>query len=312
MSYPLVTVCMPTYNQEKYVAEAIESILQQDYEYIQVIISDDCSQDNTYEICKKYKNEFPEIITLQRHSKNLGISGNVNSIYPLIKGKYVCWFSGDDLYSQKKISSQVRIMQEHADCVFSFHRSLVIDDTGNNLYEFNDSLIGLKLFESDIAENLLKHRCYISAISVMINRDLAAEVIHNDSFGRCSDWVLLCEMAMKGHVIFLPEVLAAYRRHTNNISKILDITHEENAYAYMVHRYPDYKKYIKIGKINLYTLYYFKYLLAKQYKQAFRCKLKLIQEIAAAPIYIPTVIHTVILEIYKRLCMLMVTGNIVR
>lgn len=312
MSYPLVTVCMPTYNHGKYVAQAIESILQQDYKYIQLIISDDCSQDNTYETCKKYQNEFPEIITLQRHSKNLGISGNVNSIYPLIKGKYVCWFSGDDLYSQKKISSQVRVMQEHADCVFSFHRSLVIDDSGNNLYEFNDSLIGLRLFESDIAKNLLKHRCYISAISVMINRELAAELTHNDSFGRCSDWVLLCEMAMKGNVVFIPEVLAAYRRHSNNISKILDITSEENAYAYMGHRYPSYKKNIKIGKINLYALYACKYLLAKQYRQAFRCKFKLIQEIASAPIYIPTVIHTLTFEVYKRLRMLRVTGDIVR
>ena len=73
----LVSVIMPTYNVEKYVGEAIESILNQTYENFEFIIVDDCSTDSTYEICKKYANQDSRI-KLYKNSENLKISKTLN------------------------------------------------------------------------------------------------------------------------------------------------------------------------------------------------------------------------------------------
>lgn len=312
MDFPLVTICMPTYNQAKYVEESILSILNQDYKNIQLIISDDCSKDGTFEICEKLQNKYPEIIHLQRNDRNLGISGNVKTIYPLIKGKYVCWFSGDDIYAANKISTQIKVMEANNDCVFSFHKSFVLDEHGDILYEFNDALYGTTAFTENIAKNLLKHRCYICAISVMINRTLAGDVIHNEEANLCSDWLLLFELAASGKVIFIPETLCSYRRHANNISKTINIKYEENTFKYIQKKYPNFNAYVNMGLSNLYALYFFKYLFARKFMQAYVSLKKLIKLLIRSPKNIPKVIKKIYIELIRRRNLVRVTGTIIR
>lgn len=309
---PLVTICMPTYNHEPYIEAAILSVISQEYSNIKLIISDDCSTDNTYNIVSAYEEKYPDLIHAQRHDKNLGIMQNVKSIYPLITGKYVCWFSGDDLFYPEKIKNQVYLMESNPNCIFSFHATDVISNVSKFLYEFNDPSLGAKLHLHNISNNLLDNRCFICAISVMINRNLAANIQHVENAGACSDWLMLFELSNRGSVLYMPETLASYRRHANNISKSLSITNEESIYHYVLNNYPNYKRSVYKGLSQLYCMYIFKYLLAKNFTMSLYCCKKLLQVAVISPSNIPALFMKVCSELVKRLKLLVITGNVIR
>ncbi len=309
---PLVSVCMPTYNHELYVERAILSVVTQDYPCIQLIISDDCSTDRTLSIVRSYAQQYPHLIEVQEHAVNMGIERNVASIYPLIKGQYVCWFSGDDLYMSNKISKQVQLMQENADCIFSFHAVDVIDDKGKFLYDFNDPRIGAKLHTDNIVENLLIHRCYICANSAMINRHLAQGLAHNNVAGICSDWLLLLELSIKGKVLYLPDSFIAYRRHANNISKTINIAGEEAVYKYILQNYTKYKYAAYKGLAHLYAVYFFKYLLVGKIHMSFYSAKCLLGVLLKYPPSIFSAMRKIVAESVKRVHLIAVSGKLAR
>lgn len=111
MPEPLVSICVITYNSSETVIETLESIYNQTYRNIELIVSDDCSSDNTVEIVKNWLDEkrsrfqAAEIITVE---KNTGVTGNVNRAVKKAKGKYVKDIAGDDIllndYTEKCVS----------------------------------------------------------------------------------------------------------------------------------------------------------------------------------------------------------------
>jgi teichuronic acid biosynthesis glycosyltransferase TuaG len=104
---PLVSVFMPVYNQEQYIAAALDSILKQAYENYEIVISDDCSHDLTPIIVQQYADKFPEKIHFYKLSnKNLG-SKHFELLLKQCKGDYVCLFAGDDIMYPEKIKRQM-------------------------------------------------------------------------------------------------------------------------------------------------------------------------------------------------------------
>ena len=96
---PLATVALFTYNQERYVREAVQSVLSQNYSPIEIIISDDCSKDRTYEIIEEIVKIYdgPHKVSLSRNSKNIGIPGQINKINALANGELIIAAAGDDI-----------------------------------------------------------------------------------------------------------------------------------------------------------------------------------------------------------------------
>ncbi len=126
---PLVSVFMPVYNQELYIAAAIDSVLQQSYENYEIVISDDCSSDQTPVIVEQYAKKFPEKIKLQKlANKNLG-QAHFEALLKRCRGEYVCMFSGDDIMYPDKIERQIIKVLELG---LSFHGHAVdcIDKNG--------------------------------------------------------------------------------------------------------------------------------------------------------------------------------------
>lgn len=105
-----ISVLMPTYNAEKYVNEAIESILSQTFTDLELIIIDDCSTDKTWEIIQKYKEKDKRIIAI-KNEKNLGIAGNRNKLKKLAKGIYVVWQDADDISMPDRLKHQYEFME---------------------------------------------------------------------------------------------------------------------------------------------------------------------------------------------------------
>lgn len=95
------TVIVLTYNHEKYIAEALDSILLGPYQPDQIIVVDDFSSDTTVKIIENYQSVYPTILEIVKNKYNLGIFDNLNMIYKLpVKGKVVSFLAGDDIYDQ--------------------------------------------------------------------------------------------------------------------------------------------------------------------------------------------------------------------
>lgn len=126
----LISVLMPVYNVEKYVSEAIESILNQTYQNIQFIIIDDCSTDNSYEICKKYAEKDTRIILL-KNEKNLKIEGTLNKGLSYVSGKYVVRMDGDDISTADRIQVMYDFLKNNTEFELVGTSTETIDADGN-------------------------------------------------------------------------------------------------------------------------------------------------------------------------------------
>lgn len=95
------SVIVLAYNQEKYIAEALDSILLGPHPPDQIIVVDDCSSDSTVVIIDRYRSRYPTILEVVRNTSNLGIFDNLNMIYELpVKGEVISFLAGDDIYDQ--------------------------------------------------------------------------------------------------------------------------------------------------------------------------------------------------------------------
>lgn len=120
---PLVSICMPVYNGEEFLQRAIQSVLDQSYENIEVIIIDDRSIDRSWSIIESVKD--PRIVAMQNLT-NLGAEGNCNKALAVCSGKYIKLFPQDDLLSTNCLAAQVQSLEAHPDAVLAFCRRHII------------------------------------------------------------------------------------------------------------------------------------------------------------------------------------------
>ena len=125
-----VSVLLCTYNQEKYIAQAIESAVNQktDFEY-EILVGDDCSQDKTPDIVKKYAEKYPGLVKAICREKNLGASGNEEDLIKQSKGEYIALLEGDDFWTdENKLQKQVDFLDSHPDYAACFGKIMIVDE----------------------------------------------------------------------------------------------------------------------------------------------------------------------------------------
>ncbi len=124
---PLVSVLISTYNNEKTILQAVESILMQDYENYEILIINDCSTDNTANLLEKIK-EKDERIFVFTNEKNLGLTASLNKLIDFSKGEIILRQDADDFSTNNRISTQVDCLTNtKADLCFS--RAVVVNDS---------------------------------------------------------------------------------------------------------------------------------------------------------------------------------------
>ena len=112
-----VSVCVVTYNQERYIAECLQSLVDQETNFnFEVIVSDDCSTDRTPEIIKDFQRRYPNIIKPILHKKNMGAYKNFIFVHKQAKGKYVAHMDGDDYALPGKLQIQADYLDHNAEC----------------------------------------------------------------------------------------------------------------------------------------------------------------------------------------------------
>ena len=130
MSEKKVSVVIATYNQERFLTHTLESVLQQkvDFDY-EVLVGDDCSSDNTYEIVNKYAELYPDRIVPVIRERNLGMTRNVIDLTMMAKGEYIAFIEGDDYWiDNEKLKKQVNFLDSHPDYIACFSRFIVVDE----------------------------------------------------------------------------------------------------------------------------------------------------------------------------------------
>lgn len=130
---PVVSVVVPTYGHEKYIKQALDSILMQivNFKY-EIIVGEDCSSDNTRLILKDYELNYPEVFTIIYRNKNVGAHENVQDLYKRCRGNYIAYLEGDDYWtSNVKLQTQVDYLESHKEFIATAHRVVIVDEYGN-------------------------------------------------------------------------------------------------------------------------------------------------------------------------------------
>ncbi len=136
MADPLVSVIIPTYNRKHYVALAIASVMRQSYNNIEIVVIDDCSKDDTYQVVVELGKNNAKIVPL-RNQVNLGPAGTANAGIHAAKGKYIAILDDDDTWCDlKKIEKQVAFLEGHSDHVLVGGGVIKRDKEGNEIARY--------------------------------------------------------------------------------------------------------------------------------------------------------------------------------
>lgn len=150
-----VSVCVVTYNQEKYIAECLQSLIDQKTDFsFEIIVGEDCSTDNTRGIVDEFSKKYPTLIVRNYHDKNVGAVQNAITSYRMARGEYICHMDGDDGALPGKLQETVAFLDLHPECVMVTHDAAVIDTHServrNSLKKFDSGIYGIE----DLVRNL--------------------------------------------------------------------------------------------------------------------------------------------------------------
>lgn len=211
----LLSVCIRAYNQVDFIRDAINSVLAQKMDFnFEIIISDDCSKDGTQDIIDDYQQKYPLIIRHVKHKSNLGGPNNLRSVIEASSAKYVCCLDGDDYFTDiYKLQKQVDFLESHTEYVACFHNTWVVDSTGRKLGLFNRP----DFHSIHCAEEFITERWFIPIHSALLRREYIEFPEWYDSVMN-DDYVIHLSMVKNGPYYYMPDVMAAYRKHDNEIS----------------------------------------------------------------------------------------------
>jgi glycosyltransferase involved in cell wall biosynthesis len=205
---PKVSVLMLAYNHEKYIAQAIDSVLMQktDFPY-ELIVGEDCSPDGTREIVREYSRKYPEIVHAHLRERNIGARENSRGIFWASRGKYLALLEGDDYWtSPKKLQLQADLLDAHPETSLCAHPCVWNYEDGSQpdtvVPELPGGFYGI--------ENLLRGD-RLSTCSVMFRRvieDIGPECYNHLAMG---DLPLFVELARRGNICLLKETMGVYR-----------------------------------------------------------------------------------------------------
>lgn len=226
---PLVTIAIITYNSEKTIIETLESIKVQTYNYIELIISDDCSFDNTVQICRTWllnnKTRFKRFQIIES-DHNTGISCNCNRAISNITGKYLKLLAGDDLLEPGAISEYVRYVIDHPQAIFVFSRVMVFGNDKDSIDYYTNNVFDYTFFSLDSQEQyerLIGHWCaIIPASSSFVNVEVAKDfnvLFFDERIPMLEDWSKWIQLSSKGIKFhFIDKQLVRYRVSSSSVS----------------------------------------------------------------------------------------------
>ncbi len=222
-----VSVCVPTYNHEAYIAQMLDGALQQQTTFpFEIVVGDDASTDQAPAIIRRYAEKYPDRIRAYLHTTNLGpaspreFAGRNNVLFLLkaCRGKYVALCEGDDYWTDPyKLQKQVDFLDTHVDFAICHHNVRVTYEDGSPEHLFN--LPSQKAVST--VEDLLRDEWFMATASVMYrNYFLTEDFADWHAQAAAGDWALVIQLAARGKIGYLNEVMGVYRKHRGGLSNV--------------------------------------------------------------------------------------------
>lgn len=207
---PQVSIGLPVLNGEKYLTQALDSILAQTYQNFEVIISDNASTDDTPQICRAYATKDNRI-RYYRNERNLGSVRNFNRVFELSSGVYFKWAAHDDIISPDFLAKCIAVLDQDQSIVLCHSKTARIDENGAVVGTY-DSATNDSLEPHERLRNILKRKGFPWMIFGVMRKDaLSMTSLLKDYIG--SDWNLLAEISLIGRIYEIPEYLFFRRDH---------------------------------------------------------------------------------------------------
>jgi glycosyltransferase involved in cell wall biosynthesis len=209
---PLVSIAMCTYNGDRYLQQQINSLVDQTYPNIELVIVDDGSTDNTLRLLESYKATDTRI-TIHQNPQNLGYVKNFEKAISLCKGDYIALTDQDDIWELNKIEALVNNI---GDAVLIYHDSILIDNNGEKIRLMSDLF---NMYTGNSPLPFLFFNC-ISGHSMMFTKQLVSVLGAFDN-RFYHDWWIAFVAANTGTVKYLDQALVKYRQHQDANTDIL-------------------------------------------------------------------------------------------
>jgi glycosyltransferase involved in cell wall biosynthesis len=207
---PLVSIGIPVYNAQRYLREALDSLVAQDYEAIELIISDNASTDETPAICREYAARDPRI-RYERAEQNQGAIWNFHRVFELARGQYFMWAAFDDLREPSYVRRCVEALEEHREAVLCCTNVRFIDEAGR-VTEPDPRMrlthpVGKT--RADRVRALAGANFWVDFYGLIRREALLTTRLAQPIWG--FDVLLLLELCLRGDVVVVPEALFSYR-----------------------------------------------------------------------------------------------------
>ncbi len=212
MKTPLISVVLPVYNAELYIAEAIESILNQTYTNFELLILNDASTDKSVDIIKEYAEENERIRFID-YKQNAGLIQRLNDGVRNAKGKYVARMDNDDISLPNRFEEQIKYMEANEEVgVCGTYFDIFEEDSSNIILNVRHPVI-----DSEIKLSLLKNSV-LGHPTVMARAKLLKENEYDLNYNAAEDYELWSRLVLKTKFHNLPKVHLLYRWHGQNMS----------------------------------------------------------------------------------------------
>lgn len=204
----LVSIITPTWNCAPFICETIKCVLAQTYQNWELIISDDCSTDNTYKVVEPYL-AMDSRIKYIRNDHNSGAAVTRNNALRVAKGRWIAFLDSDDLWLPEKLEHQVRFMEEN-NYAFSYHEYTEMSEAGEDLGVYVSGKKRVSKFDMFAC-------CWPGCLSVMYDAEKIGLIQIND-IKKNNDTAMWLKVVQKAPCYLLKENHARYRRRKNSIT----------------------------------------------------------------------------------------------
>jgi glycosyltransferase involved in cell wall biosynthesis len=207
---------MPVYNGERFIAQALDSLVGQSFTDREIVISDKASTDDTAAICAAYARRDNRIRYV-RSARNVGLAKNFHRVVALSTGRYFKLANADDLCRPDLVARRVGVLDRHLEVVLCYGKTTLIDRDGQTLRPYEDRL---HLYSASVIEQFreaLERVGLVNVLQGVIRVEALRRTALIDNYLR-ADMVLVVELALHGQFHELPERLSRRRIHDDAFS----------------------------------------------------------------------------------------------
>jgi len=212
---PLISIVVCTYNGEKHLKEQLDSLVNQTYRNLEIIVVDDCSNDSTIQIIREYESNF-SFVKLYENGSNLGYVKNFEKGILLCKGEFILLSDQDDIWDLNKVSCMYEYI---GDNLLLYHDSEFIEEDGARMNKKMSERMNFYHGSNGLPFTL--YNC-VSGHTMMFKRDLIKLALPFDT-RFFHDWWLVYVAASKGKINFVNKTLVKYRQHIKSTIDMLEL-----------------------------------------------------------------------------------------